>query len=124
MVLFKEAMAVLERHRLETLRVIPVCVKLCVAYWNPTHPKMQGREYQNKHRTSCPHCNEKRFLADEKTERRRIYYFPFKEWFQDIFSKPDLSATMDNDLLMTAYPSGHVRRSDGWRRKVKKTRHT
>ena len=91
---------------------------MCVAYWDPTHPKMQGREYKNSHRTKCPHCNQQRYLSDRKTERRRIYYFPYKEWLQDIFTKPDLSRMMDNDFLVTDYPSGHLRRSEGWRKKV------
>jgi hypothetical protein len=115
---FQEVETILKRHRLESLKTIPVCVKMCVAYWNPTHPKMQGAEYTNAHRTKCPVCGSKRYLADGKTERRRIYYFPFKEWFQDIFTKPDLSCIMDNDLHMNQFPSGHVRRSDGWRKKV------
>jgi hypothetical protein len=115
--MFNDAMAILKRHRLETLMTVPVCVNMCVAYWDPTHPKMQGREYKNAHRTRCPRCNERRHLIDG-TERRRIYYFPFKEWMQDIFTKPDLSRTMGNDNLVSNYPSGHVRRSDGWRRKV------
>jgi hypothetical protein len=115
---FQEVMAILKRHRLETLRKIPVCVNMCVAYWNPTHPKMQDREYMNAHRSKCPVCGSARYLADGITERRRIYYFPFKEWMQDIFTKPDLCTAMDNDLLPEAFPSGHVRRSDGWRKKV------
>jgi len=115
---FQEVMTILKRHRLETLQTIPVCVNMCVAYWNPTHPKMQGREYKNAHRTKCPVCDQARYLSDGVTERRRIYYFPFKEWFQDIFAKPDLSHFMDNDMLPEQFPSGHVRRSDGWRRKV------
>jgi hypothetical protein len=119
---FEEAMTILKRHRLETLQKIPVCVKMCVAYWNPDHPKLQGHEFQNAHRTKCPHCGEQRYLSDAKTERRRIYYIPYKEWFQDIFMKPDLSKAMDNDLLVTDYPSGHVRRSNGWRTKVVHTR--
>jgi hypothetical protein len=46
------------------------------------------------------------------------YYFPFKEWMQDMYTKPDLSQFMGNDINLDAFPSGHVRRSDGWRRKV------
>jgi hypothetical protein len=115
---FQEAMKILKRHRLETLQTIPVCVNMCVAYWNPTHPQMQGRKYQNAHRTKCPTCKSERYLSDGCTERRRIYYFPFKEWMQDIYTKPDLSCHMDNDAHLDQYPSGHVRRSDGWRRKV------
>jgi hypothetical protein len=115
---FEAVMTILRRHRLETLQTIPVCVNMCVAYWNPTHPDLQGAEYINAHRTRCPKCNEARYLSDGTTERRRIYYFPFKEWFQDIFTKPDLSRFMDNDMSFAAFPSGHVRRSDGWRRKA------
>jgi hypothetical protein len=115
---FAAVMTILRRHRLETLKTIPVCVKMCVAYWNPTHPAMQGMEFRNEHRTKCPRCNEARYLSDGTTERRRIYYFPFKEWFQDIFARPDLSRFMDNDISFDQYPSGHIRRSDGWRRKV------
>jgi hypothetical protein len=115
---FNEVMTILKRHRMETLKTIPVCVNMCVAYWDPTHPKMQARSYKNAHRSKCPHCKEERFLSDGHTERRRIYYFPYKEWLQDIFTKPDLSRTLDNDFLVTEYPSGHVRRSEGWRRKV------
>jgi hypothetical protein len=37
---------------------------------------------------------------------------------QDIFTKADLSHFMDNDMDLAAFPSGHVRRSDGWRKKV------
>ena len=118
LVVFEQVMTILKRHRLETLQTIPVCVNMCVAYWNPTHPKMQGKEYQNAHRTKCPVCTENRYLSDGTTERRRIYYFPFKEWFQDLFAKPDLSRFMENDMCMDDYPSGHVRRSDGWRQKV------
>jgi hypothetical protein len=115
---FEEVMTILRRHRLETLQTIPVCVQMCVPYWNPTHPKMQGPEYRNAHRTRCPKCGEERYLSDGVTERRRMYYFPFKEWLQDIFTKPDLSRFMDNDISWDQYPSGHVRRSDGWRTKV------
>lgn len=115
---FEEVMTILRRHRLETLQTIPVCVNMCVAYWNPTHPTMQGPKYRNAHRTRCPECNQNRYLSDGKTERRRIYYFPFREWFQDIFAKPDLCRFMDNDMSCDAYPSGHIRRSDGWRTKV------
>jgi hypothetical protein len=115
---FQEVMTILRRHRLETLLTIPVCVQMCVPYWNPTHPSMQGREYRNAHRTKCPKCGEERYLSDGVTERRRQYYFPFKEWQQDIFTKPDLSRFMDNDISWDQYPSGHVRRSDGWRTKV------
>ena len=79
---------------------------------------MQGSEYKNAHRTRYPQCLEKRYLSDGKTERRKMYYFPFKEWYQDIFTKPDLSRHMANDLPPEEYPSGHVRRSDGWREKV------
>jgi hypothetical protein len=93
-------------------------VNMCVAYWDPTHPQMQGPEFKNAHRTRCRRCGEKRYLSDGTTNRRRIYYFPFKHWLQDIYSKPDLSRTMDNDHAPTDYPSGHVRRSDGWRKKV------
>ena len=122
--MFQDAMKVLKRHRLETLQTIPVCVKMCVAYWNPTHPKLQGREYQNAHRSKCPKCGEKRYLSNGTTERRRIYYFPFKEWMQDIFTKPDLSRTMHNDTEVTDYPSGHLRRSEGWRKKVARVCYT
>ena len=115
---FEEVMTILKRHRLETLKTIPVCVNMCVAYWNPTHPRLQCREYINAHRRRCPQCNEERYLSDGTTERRRIYYFPFKEWCQDIFTKPDLSRFMANDMDWDAFPSGHVRRSDGWRKKV------
>jgi hypothetical protein len=115
---FQEVMSILRRHRLETLQTIPVCVKMCVAYWNPTHPKLQGREFMNAHRTKCPVCDSNRYLADGITERRRIYYFPFKEWMQDMYTKPDLSQFMANDMNLDAFPSGHVRRSDGWRKKV------
>lgn len=59
---FEAVMAILKRHRLETLQVIPVCVNMCVAYWNPTHPKMQGTEFRNAHRTKCPVCNCERSL--------------------------------------------------------------
>jgi hypothetical protein len=114
---FNQAMSILKRHRLETLQTIPVCVNMCVAFWDATHPSMQGPEYQNAHRTCCPECNEDRYLPDG-TERRRVYSFPFKEWLQDLYLKPDLTDHMDNDRLSTKYPSGHVRRSDGWRKKV------
>ena len=33
-------------------------------------------------------------------------------------TKPDLSKFMVNDMDLDAFPSGHVRRSDGWRKKV------
>jgi hypothetical protein len=115
---FEEVMAILKRHRLETMETIPVCVNMCVAYWNPTHPKLQGRKYKNAHRKCCPVCDEERYLSDGKTERRRMYYFPFKEWFQDLYTKPDLSRYMDNDMDLDLFPSGHIRRSDGWRKKV------
>ena len=111
-------MTILKRHRLETLQTIPVCVKMCVAYWDTTHPNLQGREFKNAHRRKCPKCGAARYLADGVTERRRIYYFPFKEWLQDIYTKPDMTHNMGNDLLLESFPSGHVRRSDGWRRKV------
>jgi hypothetical protein len=119
MVQFNEVMDVLKRHRLETQETIPVCVKMCVAYWNPTHYKMQAREYQNAHRTRCPVCGSKRYLSDGKTERRRMYYFPIKEWLQDLYTKPDLSKHMNNNMLVDKFPSGHVRRSEGWRKKVR-----
>ena len=115
---FQEVMTILRRHRLETLITIPVCVNMCVPYWNPTHPAMQGPEYINAHRRRCPKCDEARYLSDGTTERRRIYYLPFKEWFQDIYTKPDLSRFMDNDMSFKAFPSGHVRHSDGWRKKA------
>ena len=115
---FQAALKILKKHRLETLKVIPVCVNFCVAYWNPTHPDMQDREFRNAHRTTCPKCKEKRYLSDGTTERRRMYYFPFREWYQDLFTKTDLIPSMENDLEVKAFPSGHVRRSDGWRRKV------
>ena len=115
---FEEVMTILKRHRLETLKTIPVCVNMCVAYWNPTHPQLQSPEYWNAHRKRFPQCNEERYLSDGTTERRRIYYFPCKEWCQDIFTKPDLSRFMANDMDWDAFPSGHVRRSDGWRKKV------
>jgi hypothetical protein len=115
---FQSVMAILKKHRLETLKTIPVCVNFCVAYWNPTHPDMQGREFRNAHRTCCPKCDQDRYLSDGKTERRRMYYFPFREWYQDLFTKTDLMQAMENDLDPASFPSGHVRRSDGWRRKV------
>jgi hypothetical protein len=121
---FNQVMAILKQHRLETLQTIPVCVKMCVAYWDPTHPKMQGSEFKNAHRTKCPVCDASRYLSDGKTERRRIYYFPFKEWLRDIYTKPDLSRYMDNDMAVDQFPSGHVRRSDGWRKKVRARLHT
>jgi hypothetical protein len=37
---------------------------------------------------------------------------------QDIFTKTDLSHYMDNNMDLSAFPSGHIRRSDGWRKKV------
>lgn len=60
---FEEVMTILRRHRLETLQTIPVCVQMCVPYWNPTHHKMQGPEYRNAHRTRCPKCGEERMFS-------------------------------------------------------------
>jgi hypothetical protein len=122
--LFQDVQTILKRHRVETLETIPVCVNMCIAYWDTTHPRLQAREYQNAHRTKCPRCTAERYLSDGRTERRRIYYLPFKEWMQDIFTKPDLARTMNNDLLVTDFPSGHLRRSEGWRRKVTRICHT
>ena len=60
---FEKVIAILKKHRLETLQTIPVCTQMCVAYWNPTHPKMQGREFKNAHRTKCPVCGSARSLV-------------------------------------------------------------
>lgn len=110
--------SLIETHRMETMRVVPVCVNMCVAFTNAESPELQGDEFQNANATVCPVCKEPKYLADGVSARRVFYHLPFKFWLQDLYSKPDLVAMLANDIHPEHYPKGHVRRSDGYRQKV------
>jgi hypothetical protein len=114
----------LKKHREQTTIRVDCCINMCVAYWNPTHPDLHGPKYFNAHRSVCPNpeCMEPRYIIDPKSKkkiaRRFFFYLPFKYWLQDFFTRPALIPSMANDLDPESYPDGHIRRSDGWRKKV------
>jgi hypothetical protein len=113
----------LEAHRLETTRKIHVCVNMCVAFYDPVSPVLKAHAFDTMddgetERLHCPNCNEMRYLHDGKTPRRVVYYFPYRFWLQDLLAKTDLAVHSANDEDPTQFPSGHIRRSEGWRIKV------
>lgn len=112
----------IKKHREETTIRIDCCINMCIAYWNPTHSALQTYATMNAHRSICPKCDEPRWIIDPRTNkkvaRRFFFYLPFKYWLQDLFAKADLVPAMANDIDPQSYPDGHVRRSDGWRKKV------
>jgi hypothetical protein len=114
--------ALVKKHREETTMKIDCCVDMCVAFWNPAHPKLQHPEFQNADKQACPRCKEPRFIEDPKTgkkvARRSFTYLPFKFWQQDLYAKSDLMQDAANDRCPSTYPDGHIRRSDGYRHKV------
>jgi hypothetical protein len=115
---YNEVRKIVKTHRLETMEVVHVCVNTCVAFIDALSPELQGSEFQNSTATSCPVCEEDRYLANGETPRRVTYVLPVKFWLQDLFAKADLVPFLYNDLPPASFPSGHVRRSEGWRQKV------
>ena len=113
---FVQVKKVLEKHQLETMQVIDVCRNMCVAFYDPVSEELE--EHRHFDRVTCPRCNANRYLDDGTTPCRVIYHFPYKFWLQDLLSKTDLTALSGNDHDPTEYPSGHIRRSDGYRIKV------
>jgi hypothetical protein len=90
-----------------------------VAFADPTSRSLRDKiKFKNAHRTRCPYCKEDRYLPDGTTPRRVVYYFPIACWLQELFTRPELIHLMDVEISPSMYPSGSVRRSDGWRRKV------
>lgn len=110
--------SILNYHRMETMKKEHVCVNMCVAFVNPQSKELSGEEYQNADKQYCPVCFQPRYLADNVTPRRVVYNLPMKYWLQDLFNRPDVVPHLLNNLPPTMFPSGHVRRSDGYREKV------
>jgi len=107
----------IRKQKLERMKVIHVCQNMCVAYYNAKHPDLQA--HQHEHRTQCPYCGTARYLPGENKQPRRVmYYFPVKDWIQDMYNIPELIEQSLNNLPVDAFPPGHVRRSYGWRKKV------
>jgi NAD-dependent dihydropyrimidine dehydrogenase PreA subunit len=115
---YASVQAVLKNHRMETMQKTHVCVNMCVAYVNPVSKELQGEEFQNADEDTCPVCTEPRYLADGCTPRRVVYNLPMKFWLQDLFARRDVVPHLLNNLPPTNFPSGHVRRSEGYRQKV------
>ena len=111
-----------QKHRNETMLRVDCCVDMCVAYWTPTHPKLQQPAHANEKLIFCPVCSKPRYILNPKTNemvaQRQFFYLPFKYWQQDLFTKKEMIPSMANDLSPEQYPPGHVRRSNGWRIKV------
>jgi hypothetical protein len=92
-----------------------MCVNGCILYYDPIDEELAG--HCHSHRTRCPRCNEPRDLPNGKP-RRVVFYFPLRYYFRDLFARPDLVPYLLNDQSSTNYPSGSLRRSRGWQRKV------
>ena len=121
---FKAVKKILDKHQLQTMLSIDVCVDMCVAFYDPESRELMAFAFDTMDdgvtkRLVCPRCNEKRFLDNSTTPRRVVYYFPYKFWLQDLLTKVDLAPLTGNDHDPKLYPSGHIRHSDGWRIKVK-----
>jgi hypothetical protein len=102
---------VLKKHRAETVIRVDCCRNMCVAFWDPTHPLLRkDLSLLNAHRTSCPKCNQARYVYGTKTPVRVFWYLPIKFWLQDLFSKGDLVPHLFNDKDPSKFPDGHVRR--------------
>jgi hypothetical protein len=109
---------ILKYHRMETMEKVHVCVNMCVAFTNPKSQELSGAEFQNADETQCPVCQEPRYLADGDSPRRVVYNHPIKFWLQDLFNRKELVPYLLNNIPPKSFPSGHVRRSDGYRQKV------
>ena len=100
---------------------VHVCVNMCVAFADPISSALEGMpRFANSHRSRCPVCREPRYLdgTSPPKPRRVVYYFPMRFWFQELFTRPDLVPLLDVNIPASSFPSGSVRRSDGWQRKV------
>ena len=106
----------------DTIEKIDMCVDGCVAFYDYKHPQLNrpGRMYSRLgHRTKCPVCNEDRYVIvnGKQVPRKIFYYFPSHYFFKDLFKQKDLVqylyTTQSTDEL-----DSHVRKSNGWKRKV------
>lgn len=116
--IYQSLRKILKYHRMETMEKVHVCVNMCVAFTNPKSQELSGPEFQNADADNCPVCDQARYLADGETPRRVVYNHPIKFWLQDLFNRADIVPYLLNNLPAKSFPSGHVRRSDGYRQKV------
>jgi hypothetical protein len=78
---------------------------MCILFYDPKNNVLQAGNMHG-HRTKCHMCGEARYLQGTQKPRRVIYYFPLKEWFRDLYRRPDVAALMNNDAAPDSYPPG------------------
>ena len=117
--LLKRHMEGTDEGQSAAVELIDICVNTCIAFRDSNLPARAGQvPMHHAHRTYCPVCGENRYLDDRKSPRRIFYFLPVAIYFQDLFMRPDLVDYLKNNTSPQMFPSGHLRRSVGWCRKV------
>jgi hypothetical protein len=116
---YSKAKAILTRHMDGTVKIIDVCRSDCVAYWNCTSPEMSHYQYFDAQ--DCPKCGLARYVYDlqgNKKASKVMYYFPIAKYVADLYQRTDLIPYLSQSYDTTSLPKGHVRKSNGWKKKV------
>ena len=112
-------MAFVEKHRLEMVQKLAVCVCGKVIYYDFKDPVLKERySFSGTRRDVCPLCLETKNIPGTDRPRKLIYYISPMYWIQDLFLVPDLAANMRNDTDPCVFSPGALRRSEGYRAKV------
>ena len=110
---------ILDSHEQNSVVIIDTCVNDCIAYWNASVPELITYQYADL--TDCPKCKETRYVLNDSGKlvaRKVFYYFPLKFYFRSLFKMKELVPLLWNDLDVSNFPSGSIRRSRGWNTKV------
>jgi len=107
------------RHHLDDAVVrIPVCRYDCVAYFNFRSSAFKHLKYADL--DCCPVCSKSRYVVvnGKRVDAKVMYWFPSVRYWEFMFSDPDLTIHLFNDISPSGSPVGSVRASYGFRRKV------
>jgi hypothetical protein len=109
---------IMKHHLLDSVVCIPVCRYDCTAYFNFRSDAFKHMQYAALE--VCPVCHKNRYVTvnGKRVEAKVMYWFPSIRYWEFMFSDPDLSMHLFNDLSSTGTPVGSVRASFGYRRKV------
>lgn len=104
---------------------VEMCPNDHIAFADMTHPTLG--HYKHAHRTTCPVCNDARYIDNngKKIAAKVGYYFKLDSYLASIFNKTDTTFLRSRcwDHSTYTFPPGHIRHSRRWHEKMSKNPH-
>ena len=114
------AQTIVRHHLNGAVELVPVCRNDCCAFFNFKSENLCGMQYADL--DACPRCGTDRYVTCGVSGARKnakvMYYLPTRLYWEFLFSLPEVSSQMYNDVSCGRDAPGGIRSSGGYYNKV------